>query len=205
MAITNLSLADFKTTQSDLDQVARKVSEANIASTINWQLSRSRSGTAKVKEMSEISGTTAKPFKQKGTGNARQGSKRSVQMRGGRTCFGPTPRSFDFSFPKKMSKKATGDALSIKINEQKVVLLSNVEKCALKTAAFNKFLNDNKIKSALIVHSDDEEKNQNLIKSARNIKNVKILNVAGLNTYDLLRYQFLVIEDKLFENLKKGL
>lgn len=205
MAVTNLSLADFKTTQLDVAKVEREVSEANIAYTINWQLSRSRLGTAKVKEMSEISGTTAKPFRQKGTGNARQGSRRSVQMRGGRTCFGPTPRSFDFALPKKISKKATADALSIKINEEKVVLLNNVEKCAIKTAAFNKFLNDNKINSALIVHSDDEEKNKNLIKSARNIKNVKVLNVAGLNTYDLLRYQFLIIEDKLFENLKKGL
>ena len=87
----------------------------SIAYVVNWQLSRRRSGSAKIKQMSEISGSTAKPFRQKGTGNARQGSKRSVQMRGGRTCFGPIPRSFDYSLPKKIVKLALVNIIKTKI------------------------------------------------------------------------------------------
>ena len=80
-------------------------SAKSVAYVVRWQLASRRSGSAKVKAMSEISGTTAKPWKQKGTGRARQGSRRSVQFVGGRTCHGPTPRSFDFSMPKKIVKK----------------------------------------------------------------------------------------------------
>ena len=101
-------------------------SAKSVAYVVRWQLAARRSGSAKTKEMSEISGTTAKPWKQKGTGRARQGSRRSVQFVGGRTCHGPTPRSFDFSMPKKIVKVALSDVVKLKLQQQKVILFLNL-------------------------------------------------------------------------------
>jgi large subunit ribosomal protein L4 len=175
-------------------------SPESIASTVNWQLSKRRSGSAKVKSMSEISGTTAKPHKQKGTGHARQGSKRSVQFRGGRTCFGPTPRSFGYSLPKKVVKKAISNALKIKIQENKVILYSGF-KDLMKTTDLNKLLNSAKVNQALLVC--DSTNMTNLSKSARNIKNVKVLDFQGLNVYDVLNFDFLLLDQNLFKNIKE--
>ncbi len=178
--------------------VDAKISQETIAYALRWQLARKRSGSAKVKSMSEISGTTAKPYKQKGTGNARQGSKRSVQFVGGRTCHGPTPRSFDFSLPKKIASKALGDAIAIKLTQGDFILHDNSVK-EVKTSLVNKALKANKINSALIVCDLDDENNKNLILSARNLKNVKVLDSKAVNTYDLLRFEKIILDEKTFD------
>ena len=170
-------------------------SPKSVAFVINWQLARKRSGSAKVKSMAEISGTTAKPYKQKGTGNARQGSKRSVQFVGGRTCHGPTPRSFDFTMPKKISKKALSDALIIKLKEGKVTLFNDFG-TEVKTSKVSSLLKKNKFNDALII---SDSSNEALIKSARNIKNVKLLDVKGINVYDLLNFENVLIDSQVFE------
>ena len=117
-------------------------SPKSVAYVVRWQLARRRSGSAKVKTMAEISGTTAKPHKQKGTGRARQGSKRSVQFVGGRTCHGPTVRSFDFAMPKKIVKIALADVLRLKLRENKVALFSDVVS-GVKTSQINSSLKKN--------------------------------------------------------------
>ncbi|MBP7709714.1 MAG: 50S ribosomal protein L4 [Rickettsiales bacterium] len=171
-------------------------SAKSVAYVVRWQLARKRAGSAKTKTMAEISGTTAKPFKQKGTGNARQGSKRSVQFVGGRTCHGPMPRSFDFSMPKKIVKKALADALRMKLKEDKVVLFSNFGS-EIKTSKIKLALEKNNYSSALIVHNGD---NAALTKSVRNLKNVKALDVKAINVYDILSFENIVFDSSIFEN-----
>lgn len=175
-------------------------SPKSVAYVIRWQLARKRSGSAKIKSMAEISGTTAKPYKQKGTGNARQGSKRSVQFVGGRTCHGPTPRSFDFTMPKKISKKALADAIILKLQEGKVTLFNSFGS-DIKTSKVSAILKKNKFSEALIIH---DSKDQALVKSARNIKDVKTLDANGINVYDLLNFENVLIDSKVFEDKIMG-
>lgn len=174
-------------------------SPKNIAYTVRWQLARRRSGSAKVKTMSEISGTTAKPHKQKGTGSARQGSKRSVQFVGGRTCHGPTPRSFDFAMPKKIIKKALSDALRIKL-ESSSFILSQFSDEKAKTSKINVAFKQNNIKSALILIDMENKNSQSLALAVRNLKNVKALDANALNVYDLLKFDQIIVDAKTFED-----
>jgi large subunit ribosomal protein L4 len=186
---------------SDLDLQSPK----SVAYVVRWQLARRRSGSAKTKAMSEISGTTAKPYKQKGTGRARQGSKRSVQFVGGRTCHGPTPRSFDFSIPKKIVKVALADVLKLKLRENKVVLFSDNFDKKIKTSQINASLKTNRVSSALILYSATLKNNEVLARSARNLKNVKALNVDAINVYDILSFDHLMVDSKVLENIKGAL
>ena len=179
-------------------------SPKSVAYVVRWQLARRRSGSAKVKTMAEISGTTAKPHKQKGTGRARQGSKRSVQFVGGRTCHGPTVRSFDFAMPKKIVKIALADVLRLKLRENKVALFSDVAS-GVKTSQINSSLKKNNVPSALIVHGGASENNEALARSSRNLKNVKALNAVALNVYDILSFDHLIIDNKVFENITGAL
>ncbi|MFT7086753.1 MAG: large subunit ribosomal protein L4 [Rickettsiales bacterium] len=174
----------------------------SVAYVLGWQLAKKRSGSAHTKSMSEISGTTAKPHNQKGTGHARQGSKRSVQFRGGRTCFGPRVRSFEYTIPKKIVKSALTDAIRLKIKENKVILFSGL-KSELKTSQVNKLLKSNDINRALFLYQTDDNNSENVTKSIRNIKNVKALNFKGLNVYDILNFNFLMIDKNLFQTIKE--
>ena len=152
-------------------------SAKSVAYVVRWQLARRRAGSAKTKTMAEISGTTAKPWKQKGTGRARQGSRRSVQFVGGRTCHGPTPRSFDFTMPKKIVDLALADALRFKIKDNKVAVFAGSPK-VVKTNKINNLLKKNGFEKVLFVYN---EKNDNLTKSIRNIKNVKAIEGKAIN------------------------
>ena len=190
----NLTSKDFKTEQEISISSAK-----TVAYVVRWQLARNRAGTASTKLMSEISGTTAKPWKQKGTGRARQGSRRSVQFVGGRACHGPTPRSFDFSIPKKIAQIATIDAIKNKLIQNKIYTYSSITK-NIKTSAIGKILSENNIKSALIIHDGDK----NIALSARNIKNIKILDSKAINTLDLINYEHLIIDSKSFSTKIAG-
>lgn len=170
------------------------LSAKNISYVVRWQLASRRSGSAKTKTMAEISGTTAKPWKQKGTGRARQGSKRSVQFVGGRTCHGPMPRSFDFSMPKKITKKALSDVLLLKIFENKI-LTFNSPSCNIKTNKISKFLQKSNLETVLFI----VDKSSILQKSIKNIKNVKVLHSNALNVYDILNYNNVIVEQNIFE------
>lgn len=171
-------------------------SAKSVAYIVRWQLASRRSGSAKVKAMSEISGTTAKPHKQKGTGRARQGSRRSVQFVGGRTCHGPTPRSFDFSMPKKIVQKGLVDALRMKLKEEKFVIFSDFGS-EIKTSKINSVFEKNNFASVLIIHDGS---NVALEKAARNLKNVKALNVVAMNVYDILNFDHVLVDSKIFES-----
>jgi len=171
-------------------------SAKSVAYVVRWQLARRRSGSAKTKTMAEISGTTAKPYKQKGTGNARQGSKRSVQFVGGRTCHGPMPRSFDFSMPKKIVARALSDALRFKLKENKIVIFSDFGS-EVKSSKVSKIIEKNNFGSTLIIHDGS---NESLVKSVRNLKNTKALDVKAVNVYDVLSFDHILVDGKAFEN-----
>ena len=171
-------------------------SAKSVSYVVRWQLARRRSGSAKTKTMAEISGTTAKPWKQKGTGRARQGSRRSVQFVGGRTCHGPTLRSFDFSMPKKIISIALSDALRFKMKENKVAIFSDFG-VEIKTSKISAVLENNKFSSALIVHDGS---NLALIKSAKNLKGVKAIHAKAINVYDILNFDHNLVDDKIFES-----
>ncbi len=210
MTSLKIKTIDFKTQNlgsqsveisSDLELSSPK----SVAFVVRWQLAKKRSGSAKTKTMAEISGTTAKPYKQKGTGNARQGSKRSVQFVGGRTCHGPTPRSFDFTMPKKVVKVALADVLKLKLKENKVVLFYDDFGSELKTSQINSSLKKNNVESALIIYNSTSKNNEVLARSARNLKNVKALNASAINVYDILSFDHLMIDNTIFENIKGAL
>ncbi len=205
MASVDLKVIDFKESKNSQEKFsfdAKDISEDTVAYALNWQRARRRSGSAKIKQMSEISGTTAKPYKQKGTGHARQGSRRSVQFVGGRSCFGPTPKSFDYALPKKIIQKAVIDALKIKFN-QKEVILSQGSTNEAKTSYVNKALKANKISSVLFLYDGEQKESQNLVKSVKNIKNTKALDIKAINAYDLLKYNFVILDKALLANVKK--
>lgn len=170
-------------------------SAKSVAYVIRWQLARNRAGTASTKIMSEISGTTAKPWKQKGTGRARQGSRRSVQFVGGRACHGPTPRSFDFSIPKKIAKLAIQDTIKNKILENKFLTFIEI-KNNIKTNEIAKLFKKNAIKNALIIINKDSK----LTQGARNIPNIKIIDYNAINALDLVNYEHVIIDTKSFTN-----
>lgn len=195
----SLKQINFETESIDnksfhIDSDISFLSAKNISYVVRWQLASRRSGSAKTKTMAEISGTTAKPWKQKGTGRARQGSKRSVQFVGGRTCHGPVPRSFDFSMPKKITKKALADILVLKIFENKIFTFSSPS-VNIKTNKISKFLQKSNLETVLFI----VDKNSVLQKSIKNIKNAKVLHSNALNVYDILNYNNIIVEQNIFE------
>jgi len=176
--------------------------EGCVAYVINWQRANKRSGSAKTKLMSEVSGSTKKMGPQKGSGGARHGSKRAVQYKGGRTCFGPLPRDFGFKIPKKVVKKALAYVLRQKAKNKELLLIEGMEKLKISTKDLNKKLKKSKIDSALVAYAESYD---NFLKSLRNIHGFKSLNANALNVYDLLHYKFLLLDIKALEKLKEVL
>ena len=161
---------------------------------IRYQLAKKRSGNHKTKGISEISGTTRKPFKQKGTGSARQGSRRSPQMRGGAVIFGPQVRSHAHKLPKKIRSLALKMALSNKLKEGKLKVVSDFKISKPKTSVLISKLTKMEIDSALFIDGKDVEKSfQNAL---RNIPKTDFLPISGLNVYDIIRRNFLIISEK---------
>ncbi len=196
-SINNLNLEDGIVESNSFSMIPHEtISPRSIAYVVRWQLARRRSGSAKTKAMSEISGTTAKPYKQKGTGNARQGSKRSVQFVGGRTCHGPVPRSFDFSIPKKIVKGALKDVLVSKLKEGRMATFSN-NLLAIDTARAKKSLESIGYSNSLVVYGDSNS--GFLSKSLRNIKGVKLIHFSAVNVYDIMRHEYLLVDKNVFE------
>lgn len=155
------------------------------------QLANKRQGTQSAKTRAEVRGGGRKPWKQKGTGRARQGSTRSVQWVGGGVAFAPKPRSYKYTLPKKVRRLAMKSALSSKIQNSEVIVLDSLNMDAPKTKEFAQILNNiNAAKKALVVIAD---KNDNVIKSARNIEGVQTALVNTMNVYDILKYDSFII------------
>ncbi len=170
---------------------------------VNWQLAKRRAGTHKTKEIGDISGTTKKPFKQKGTGHARQGSLRSPQFRGGATIFGPVVRSHEHELTKKFKKLGLKTALSAKVAEGKLVILDDAKFSSAKTKDFAATLKALGWASALII--DGPEVDGNLALASRNVIGIDVLPQQGANVYDILRRDTLVLTKAAVEHLEARL
>jgi len=170
---------------------------------VNYQLAKRRAGTHKTKGISDISGTTKKPFAQKGGGRARQGSLRSPQFRGGAVIFGPVVRSHAHDLPKKVRRLALRTAISSKQAEGKLVIVDDVNAAEAKTAALAASFRTLGWASVLFV--DGKEVNENFALAARNIPNVDVLPSQGANVYDILRRDVLVLTKSAVEQLEARL
>ena len=174
-----------------------------LARMVNYQLAKRRAGTHATKTVSEISGTTAKPYRQKGTGRARQGSLRSVQFRGGSTIHGPVVRDHAHELPKKVRRLAMKAALSAKQAEGKLVVLKEAKLKSAKTKDLVGKLASLGWSNVLIVAGTEVD--GNLARAARNIPNVDVLPTQGANVYDILRRDTLVLTPEAIEALEARL
>ena len=173
-----------------------------IARVVQWQLAKRRAGTHKTKGMGEVSGTTKKPYKQKGTGNARQGSLRSPQFRTGGVVHGPVVRSHEFDLPKKVRRLGLICALSQKAAEGKLVVMDSAAGGDGKTKALRAKLQAFGWKSALFVDGTVDEM---FLRASRNIIGVNVLPTVGANVYDIIRHDVLVLTTAGVEGLKERL
>jgi len=174
-----------------------------LARMVNWQLAKRRAGTHKAKQIGDIQGTTKKPWKQKGTGRARQGSLRSPQFRGGAVIFGPVVRSHEFGLQKKVRTLALKTALSAKQAEGKLVVLDAAKAAAGKTKALAAQFKTLGWESVLII--DGPQLDENFAKAARNLPKVDVLPQQGANVYDILRRDTLVLTRSAIEHLEARL
>lgn len=174
-----------------------------LARMVNYQLAKRRAGTHKTKGISEIAGSTKKPWRQKGTGRARQGSIRSPQWRGGATIFGPVVRSHAHSLTKKLRKLALKTALSSKAAEGKLVILETAAAESHKTKLLAASLVKLGLSSALII--DGSNLDENFVRASNNIPLIDVLPEQGANVYDILRRDTLVLTRNAVEQLEARL
>lgn len=173
-----------------------------IKSVILWQQNKARCGNHKTKTISEISGTTAKPFKQKGTGNARQGSRRSAQFRGGATIFGPVVRTHNTDLPKKVRKLGLLNSIAYHVNAGSIEIISEPKMAKPSTKKLAESINIKEAKT-LIIYSSETEKN--FLQSVSNLKNTNILNSDGANVYDIMNHDKLYISEAAMNKLENRL
>ena len=166
-----------------------EVNEHLVHMAVVNQLANNRQGTQKAKTRSEVSGGGRKPWRQKGTGHARQGSTRAPQWTGGGVVFAPKPRDYSFKLNKKERRAALKSALSSRVAENKIIVLDAFNMEEVKTKKFKAVMDALKVSKALVVVDD----NNNVVLSARNIPSVKTASTSTINVYDILKYDTLVV------------
>ena len=193
-----------KVSQVDLNDAVfgAEVNEAIIYDVVKMQLASRRSGTASTKTRSDVRGGGKKPWRQKGTGRARAGTTRSPIWRGGGIVFGPHPRDYSFSIPKKVRKKAVISALSMKFKDNKMVILKDFPMEKISTRVFKNVVDLFSLKKALFVL---DENNEVLLKSSRNMKNVKMIRSEGINVYDILNHEHLILLEPSVKKIEGAL
>jgi large subunit ribosomal protein L4 len=191
----------------DLDDAVfgAEVHEHLLWETVKWQLAKRRAGTASTKRLGEVRGSSKKVWKQKGTGQARQGSRQAPHWVGGGSAFGPKPRDYSYQLPRKAKKSALRSALSLRVSESKLVVLDSfatdgkTKSVATALAALGVAQPHHKV---LIVDGKD---NANLMRGARNLHASQWLAVEGLNVYDILRHETLVLTQAAVKQLESSL
>ena len=167
-----------------------EVNEHLVHMAVVQQLANNRQGTQKAKTRSEVRGGGRKPWRQKGTGHARQGSTRAAQWTGGGVVFAPTPRDYTFKLNKKEKRAALRAVLTTKVSNQKFIVLDELKMDSIKTKEFQAVLENLKVDNALVVLND---KDNNVVLSARNIPNVKTTLTNTLNVFDVLKYKTVIV------------
>jgi large subunit ribosomal protein L4 len=184
------------------DVFATDVNVALVHQVLKAQLAGRRQGTAKTKTKSEVRGGGRKPFKQKGTGNARQGSTRSPLQPGGGQNFGPQPRSYEQATPKEMMRGALRSALSDRVKASRLLIVDEFKLGKIKTKDLNDLLkNKFQIDQVLII----DDANENLELSGRNIPHLKVLRTEGINVYDIVRSEWMVMTKRAVQAVESRL
>ncbi len=177
-----------------------EINEHLVHMAVVSQLANNRQGTQSAKTRSEVSGGGRKPWRQKGTGHARQGSTRAPQWTGGGVVFAPKPRDYSFKMNKKEKKLALLSALTSKVVDNKIVVLDEFKMDEIKTKKFAEVMNNLNVSKALVVL---EGENKNVLLSGRNIPTVKVSATNEINTYDILKYDSLVVTKAAVEKLEE--
>ena len=180
-----------------------EVNELAMKKMVRLQLNASRQGTAKVKTRSEVSGGGRKPWKQKGTGRARQGSIRAAQWRKGGIVFGPTPRDYSFKINRKEIVLALKSALVSKLNEKKLMVIDNLKLDNFKTKTGVELLNNLKLDGKVLFVASEEA--ENLYMATRNLNNVLVLFPDEINVYDILNADYIVFDEASIKMVEEAL
>ena len=177
-----------------------EVNEHLVHMAVVAQLANNRQGTQKAKTRSEVSGGGRKPWRQKGTGHARQGSTRAPQWTGGGIVFAPTPRDYTIRLNKKEKRAALKSALTSRVLENKFIVVDELKLDEIKTKKFQNVLNNLKVNKALVVV---DENSDNVVKSAKNIQSAKTAYVNTINVYDILKYNTVVATKAAVANIEE--
>ncbi|MFW9604137.1 MAG: 50S ribosomal protein L4 [Trichlorobacter sp.] len=190
IALYNMNREQVGQVALDEQVFGTEVKESLIHQALKIQLANRRAGTVKTKTRGEVSGGGKKPFKQKGTGNARQGCSRAPQYPGGGTVFGPSPKTYALSINKKARKAALRSLLSMQLKSERITVLDALDFAKISTKEFAGFMKKFDLERSLII---TDEPSVNLALSARNVPYVKLLKADGLNVYDVLKYRNIVM------------
>ena len=177
-----------------------EVNEHLVHMAVVQQLANNRQGTQKAKTRSEVSGGGRKPWRQKGTGHARQGSIRAPQWKGGGVVFAPVPRDYSMSMNKKEKRAALKSALTSRVEAGKLIVVDELKLPEIKTREFQKVMDALKVGKALVVLDSVD---RNVILSARNIEGIKTTQVGSLNTYDVMKYSTVVLTKQAVSNIEE--
>ena len=177
-----------------------EVNEHLVHMAVVNQLANNRQGTQKAKTRSEVSGGGRKPWRQKGTGHARQGSTRAPQWTGGGVVFAPTPRDYSFKLNKKEKRAALKSALTSRVEENKLIVVDEINFDEIKTKKFQEVLNNLSVSKALVVLEDG---NKNAELSARNIADVKTAKTNTINVYDILKYNTVIVTKAAVQTIEE--
>jgi len=178
------------------------INEATIYDVVKMQMASRRSGTSSTKTRHDVKGGGKKPWRQKGTGRARAGSSRSPIWRGGGIVFGPHPRNYSYSVPKKMRKKALISVLSMKHKEEKMLILKDFPMNKISTREFQMVVSLFGLKKALFIIDGE---NETLFKSSQNLRNIKMIRSEGVNVYDIMNHEHLVLLEPSVKKIEGAL
>jgi large subunit ribosomal protein L4 len=200
--VKNTSGANVGSVELDDTVFGADINEHLLWEAVKWQLAKRRAGNASTKRLGEVRGSAKKVWKQKGTGQARQGSRQAPHWVGGSSVFGPKPRSYEYKLPRQIKKAALRCALSLRASEQKIIVLDafGTDGKTKSVAAALKTLGDSK--KVLIV---DSKTNEQLVRGARNLATSQWLAPEGLNVYDILRHDTLVLTKDAADAVTKAL
>ena len=190
VSVYNMEGKEVETMELDDAVFGVEVNEHLVHMAVVQQLANNRQGTQKAKTRSEVRGGGRKPWRQKGTGHARQGSTRAPQWTGGGVVFAPTPRDYSFKLNKKEKRAALKSALSSRVAENKFVVVDELKFDAIKTKDFAKVMSNLGVEKALVVINDNDT---NVVMSAQNIPTVKTASISTINVYDILKYNTVVV------------
>ncbi len=200
VAIFNMQGAEVGTMELNDAIFGVEINEHLVKMAVTATLAAKRQGTQKAKTRSEVSGGGRKPWKQKGTGHARQGSTRSPQWTGGGVVFAPTPRDYTIKLNKKEKRAALKSVLTSRVLENKFIVLDELKFDEIKTKKFVEVMNNLKVNKALVVLAEND---QNVVLSARNVEDVKTALINTINVFDILKYNTVVATKAAVEKIEE--